>query len=141
MDHAATVASLDTVRLLIERVGGARDGDAVARASFAHDTGRWPDRVEVARFLLDQGYPVDAFHRSNESVDMIGEQNALHFAIWSGKEDMVRLLLERGASKTLPTRSIMKTQGETLSPLELARKYGHANIVELLQDADAAASG
>ncbi|KAI0424627.1 ankyrin repeat-containing domain protein [Xylaria sp. FL1042] len=141
IDYAASVASIDTMKILIERTGTVLDGAPIARASYSHALGSRPDRVEVARFLLDQGYPVDALYKTHkESSDyacedmMIGSQNALHFAIWSGKEDMARLLLERGADKTLPTQSIMKTEGKTLSPLELATKFGHTGIVALLQD-------
>ncbi|KAI0860799.1 ankyrin repeat-containing domain protein [Xylaria cubensis] len=145
IEQAASIASLDTIRLLIERAGSARDGAPVARASYAHALGSKPNRVEVARYLLDQGYSVDAFYRTHKASSgdacedmMIGSQNALHFAIWSGKEDMVRLLLERGADKTLPTRSIMKTEGKVLSPSELARKSGHTNLVALLRGTDEA---
>ncbi|KAI0803679.1 ankyrin repeat-containing domain protein [Xylaria sp. FL0064] len=141
IDHAASVASLDTVKVLIERAGRVPDCAPVARASYSHALSSRPDRVEVARFLLDQGYSVDAFYKTHkESLghaceDMkIGSQNALHFAIWSGKEDMVQLLLERGADKTLPTRSLMKTEGKILSPLELATKFGHTGIAALLQE-------
>ncbi|KAI0543872.1 ankyrin repeat-containing domain protein [Xylaria curta] len=139
IEHAASVASLDTIKLLVERLGSARDGAPVARASYSHAIGSKPNRVEVARYLLDQGYSVDAFYKTHQASSgdscesmMIGSQNALHFAIWSGKEDMVRLLLERGADKTLPTRSIMKTEGKVLSPLELARKFGHTIFMPLL---------
>ncbi|TRX92081.1 hypothetical protein FHL15_006948 [Xylaria flabelliformis] len=146
IEQAASIASLDTIKILVERAGSARDGAPVARASYAHALGSKPDRIKVARYLLDQGYSVDTFYRTHKASSgdacedmMIGSQNALHFAIWSGKEDMVRLLLERGADKTLPTRSVMKTEGKVLSPSELARKSGHMNLVALLQGTDEAA--
>ncbi|KAI0411214.1 ankyrin repeat-containing domain protein [Xylaria grammica] len=139
IEVAASIASLSTVKTLVELAGRAPDVSPVARASYSHALGSRPDRVEVVRYLLDQGYSVDAFYKTYQaSADhacedmMIGSQNALHFAIWAGKEDMVRLLLERGADKTLPTRSIMKTDGATLSPLDLARKFGNAVIISLL---------
>ena len=138
IEVAASIASLKTIRTLIELTGRAPTGAPVARASYAHALGSRPDRVEVVRYLLDQGYSVDAYYKicqtySNHSCEnlIIGSQNALHFAIWAGKEDMVRLLLERGANKTLPTKS-MKTDGETLSPLDLARKFGNTAIIALL---------
>ncbi|KAI0514357.1 ankyrin repeat-containing domain protein [Xylaria bambusicola] len=139
IEVAASIASLSTVKTLVELAGRAPDGAPVARASYAHALGSSSDRVEVVRYLSDQGYSVDAFYKTYQTSNdhscedmMIGSQNALHFAIWAGKEDMVRLLLERGADKTLPTKSIMKTGGETLSPLDLARKFGNTAIIELL---------
>ncbi|KAI1734079.1 ankyrin repeat-containing domain protein [Xylaria scruposa] len=148
IEQAASVASLNTIELLVERAGSSRNGAPVARASYSHAIGSKPDRVEVARYLLDQGYSVDALYKAHKESSgdacenmMIGSQNALHFAIWSGKEDMVRLLLERGADKTLPTRSIMKTEGRVLSPSELARKFGHTNIAALLRGTDEAGNG
>lgn len=140
IEQAASIAPLDIVKLLVGKIDSTREGAPVARASYSHALGSKPDRVEVVRFLLDQGYSVDAFYRCQKASsgdvceDMVmGSQNALHFAIWSGKEDMLRLLLERGANRTLPVRSVMKTEGKTLSPVELATKYGHTNLVALLQ--------
>ncbi|KAI1364462.1 ankyrin repeat-containing domain protein [Xylaria arbuscula] len=141
IDIAAGIASLDTLKLLVNRAGSTPQGDAVARASYSHASGDRPDRVDVVRFLLDQGYPIDEFFRTYSTPPghdceamMFGRQNALHFAIWAGKEEMVRLLLERGADRTKPTRSLMKTDWKILSPVELARKHGHLNLVPLLED-------
>ncbi|KAK5628492.1 hypothetical protein RRF57_004207 [Xylaria bambusicola] len=140
IEVAASCASLDTLKLLIERADSSPQGDAVARASLAHTNDRYPDRVEVVRFLLDQGYPIDECYQTHEpdpdhncAEVFFGIQNALHFAIWSGKEDMVQLLLERGAGKTILTRSAMKTDWKTLSPVELARKFGHLKLLPLLE--------
>ncbi|KAI1176161.1 ankyrin repeat-containing domain protein [Nemania sp. FL0916] len=139
IEIAACRASLSTLETLVELAGRVADGAPVARASYFHTLGSTPDRVEVVRYLLDQGYSVDAFYKAYHAAGdcsheemLFGSQNALHFAIWAGKEDMVRLLLERGADRTLPTRSAMKTDGQTLSPLDLARKFGHTAIIELL---------
>ncbi|KAJ3573900.1 hypothetical protein NPX13_g4538 [Xylaria arbuscula] len=139
IEVAASIASPNTMKRLVELAGNARYGAPVARASYSHALGRSSDRVEVVQYLLDQGYSVNAFYKTYQASKdhscediMIGSQNALHFAIWARKEDMVRLLLERGADKTLPTGSVMKTDGATLSPLELARKFRNETIVALL---------
>ncbi|KAI1361872.1 ankyrin repeat-containing domain protein [Xylaria arbuscula] len=139
IEVAASIASPNTMKRLVELAGHARYGAPVARAAYSHALGRSSDRVEVVRYLLDQGYSVNSFYKTYQASNdhsceemMIGSQNALHFAIWAGKEDMVRLLLERGADKTLPTRSVMKTDGATLSPLELARKFRNETILALL---------
>ncbi|KAI0144625.1 ankyrin repeat-containing domain protein [Xylariaceae sp. FL1272] len=140
IEHAATVAPLDVLKVLVDKTRDrTRDVAAVARASEVYAREARPDGVEAVRHLLDQGYPIDTFFQTHAQGGhacedaWYGSQNALHFAIWSGKEDMVRLLLERGADTTLPTRSV-KTEGKTLSPLELAVKFQRSTIVDLLQD-------
>lgn len=149
MERAAAAASPATLRLLVRHRGAAvAHGSLVAHASRAHAEGTAADRVEAARFLLDEGAPVDAYYLQNRSgppkqdaagccgmteAVAVGRQNALHLAVWSGKADMARLLLENGADRTVPACSLMKTDNETMSPLELALKYGHDEIAELLR--------
>ncbi|KAI1263452.1 ankyrin repeat-containing domain protein [Xylariaceae sp. FL1019] len=140
IERAASYAPLDVLKVFVEKAGDrTRNVAAVACASEVYSREARPDRVEVARYLLDQGYPIDAFFQThthcghNCEAVWYGSQNALHFAIWSGREDMVRLLLERGADRTLLTRSV-KTELKTLSPLELAVKFQRSVIADLLQD-------
>lgn len=142
MQRAASYAPLDVLKLLIEHGGLVRERDLVARASFGHDNNE-PVCLEVVRFLLDHGAPIDAYF-TEETIEaensclhtFLGRQNALHFAIGCGKRDLVRLLVERGADRNLPTWSIMKTGGRTVSPVELARMCGHEDIVSLLASQD-----
>lgn len=138
MESAASTASLHTVEVLVNHSARVEEGALVAHASYAHNEGR-PDRVEVAQFLLNHGAPVDAFYLENHKQDsclamVFGKQTALHFAIWGGKTDMAVLLLERGADRTTPTCSALKTDGQDMSPKDLARKYGFENLVALLDD-------
>lgn len=86
IEAAAGVASLDTLKLLVERAGSAPQGDAVACASYLHGSGHHPDRLEVVRFLLDQRYPIDEFFRTysnpsgHDCAGMVfGKQTALAF--------------------------------------------------------------
>lgn len=146
MQRAASYASLDILKLLIEHGGLLRERDLVARASFGHNDNE-PGCLEVVRFLLDHGSPIDAYYAEdtieaeNSCVGMfLGRQNALHFAIGGGKKDLVRLLVERGADRNLPTWSLMKTKGSTVSPIELARMCGHEDIVSLLGSQDTSAN-
>ncbi|EJT78443.1 hypothetical protein GGTG_03543 [Gaeumannomyces tritici R3-111a-1] len=165
MEFAAAYASPATVRLLVEEHGASvTGGSLVAHASMVHaeisppvknpkpSSGTEHGRLEVARFLLDAGAPVDAYHLQNRGDDggrpqqqertccglteavLFGQQNALHFAAWGGRTDMVRLLLERGADRTAPTCS-MWTDNATLSPLEFALKYGQDEVADLLREA------
>lgn len=138
MQRAAGHGSLDTMKLLVDHGGSVRDGALVAHASYFHNNGV-PGRLEHIIFLLDRGAPINAFYMENQDeaaksyeAMFLGRQAALHFAIWGGKSDLVKLLLNRGADKDLPTCSLMKTDGQTISPLELAERSGFGDIVALL---------
>jgi len=142
MQRAASYASLDTLKLLVLHGGLFLKGALIAHASYSHNLGR-PERIEVVRFLSEHNAPIDAFYLDDRDAPVdecdalaFGKQNAIHFAIWGGKMDMVKLLIERGADKNLPTWSTFKTNGETISPVELALKFGHEYIAELLQSPD-----
>lgn len=143
MQRAASYAPLNILKLLIEHGGLLRDRDLVARAS-CHRSEDEPGCLEVVRFLLDHGSPIDTYYGedTNESEHsckymVIGRQNALHFAIGQGMRDLVKLLVERGAERNLPAWSATKTKGRTVSPVELARIYGHEDILNLLESQDA----
>lgn len=143
MQRAATAASLDTIKLLVDHGARVTDGGLVAHASYAHTDG-WAGRLEVVQFLLDHGAPVDGCYLGNEDGKtdtcgkmLFGIQNGLHFAIWGGKKDMLELLLQRGADPNRPTRSVMKTKWELKSPIELAEMSGYPDIAELLKSAGA----
>lgn len=144
LQRAAGYGSLDVLRLLVEHGCLVRDRDLVARACFYRkDDNDNPERLEVVRFLLDHGAPIDAYF-AEEVVEskkscldvFIGKQNGLHLAIQGGNRDLVKLLIERGADRNLPTCSAMKTNGQTVSPVELARICGHEDMVTLLEHQD-----
>jgi len=77
--------------------------------------------IEIARFLLENGAPVNP---------MTNDGSALLMAAWAGKDEMVKLLLERGADPNLASAS-----GET--PLMAAALKGFVPIGQLLIDAGA----
>ena len=139
MGRAAGYASLETLKLLIEEAGARSEkGALVAHASLSHGEGT-PGRLEVVRFLISQGAPIDEYYMDNRLESehccewlALGGQNALHFAVWCGKRDMVELLIDNGTDKSLTVCSMLKTDGQTLSPPELASKYGFRDIAELL---------
>ncbi|KAI1877362.1 hypothetical protein JX265_003370 [Neoarthrinium moseri] len=142
MQRAASYGSVAAMRLLIDHGGDVTQGALVAHASSFHNDGV-AGRVEVAQLLLDNGAPVDAYYGDNvsdaaKSYDamLAGRQNALHFAIGGGKRDMAELLIRSGADKHLETSSPMKTNGEVVSPIELARMSGQEDIIELLQSTE-----
>ena len=55
-------------------------------------------------------------------------QTPLAYAVARGREEIVRLLIERGAAET-----VLSPEGETLS--EIARKAGHREIALILDEA------
>lgn len=143
MQRAASYASLDILKLLIEHGGLLRDRDLVTRASL-HRSSDELGCLEVVRFLLDHGSPIDTYYGEDnaEAEDscmymVVGRQNALHFAIEQGMRDLVKLLVEKGADRNLPAWSATKTKGRTVSPIELARMHGYEDIVSLLRSQDA----
>ncbi|KAK8061764.1 hypothetical protein PG994_008130 [Apiospora phragmitis] len=144
MGRAADYASLKTLKFLFDEAGAlAQKGALVADASLSHIDGS-PGRLEVVRFLVDQGAPVDGFYmdarpESDYSCEwmVLGGQNALHFTVWGGKKDLVELLLDKGADKTIPACSIVKTDGQLLFAVDLAKEYGHEDIARLLETQEA----
>lgn len=142
MQRAASYASLNVLKLLIEHGGLIRERDLVARASSNRKSDD-PGCLEVVRFLLDHGAPMDAYFAEGTIqtkdcclMSVMGGQNALHFAIGDGRRDLVKLLIERGADRGLPAWSAWRTKGRTVSPVELARICGHEDLVDLLESRD-----
>lgn len=71
--------------------------------------------------LLDEGVYI------NQAAPL-DEITPLHMACQLGQEDKVALLLERWANVNLKT-----TEGET--PLDIAKREGHATLVAMLENA------
>lgn len=86
-------------------------------------------RYQVVEYLLNAGADVDA--REYEGTERLstrassGLGTALHYAARKGREDLVRLLLERGAST-----EIRDTLGRTAA--DVAREAGHDNLIPAL---------
>ncbi|KAI0123229.1 ankyrin repeat-containing domain protein [Xylariales sp. AK1849] len=139
MQRAASYGSLDSLKLLVEHGGLVQHGALVARASNSHNTDV-PGRLDVVRFLLDHHAPIDAFFleddgRNAQSYEatLYGRLSGLHFAVWGGKKDMLKLLISKGADKNLPACSVLRTEGQTMSPIEIARRCEYEDIVEILE--------
>ena len=82
---------------------------------------------DVVELLLDQGADVDRV--------VPGDENALIQAASRGHLDTVRLLLDRGAdvNKSVVANSSVFSRGEKRSPLAMALRGGHDDVVELLR--------
>lgn len=139
MHRAAISGSLETLKLLVSRGGVVQGTDLVAHAALAYQSDS-KDRLEVIRYLLGKGAPIDAYYMNhseqwssttNSLYLSYGRQNALHFAISSGQEDLVEELLSRGAERTLEMYSL-RTGFEKKTPQELATLLGHEDIAALV---------
>lgn len=87
----------------------------------------------------DHGAPIDAYYGDSTNQKsgscpavVLGKQNALYRAIERGKKDLVDSSIERGASQNLTTCSAIKTKGQMVFPVELARMCGFEGI-EMLE--------
>ncbi|KAL8952170.1 MAG: hypothetical protein Q9222_001908 [Ikaeria aurantiellina] len=93
---ACVRSPLSTVRLL--RIHGASLDSSLQFAAGSNA----PDRLEVMRFLIDEGADIDAVKwahhpRSYTDFERLALGTALHEAVASGHQDRVTLLRERGA--------------------------------------------
>lgn len=114
---AATVRSLDIVKILIEN--GARPDDKskkdeVTALTLAAANGD----LEIVTYLLDQKADIDLPGALRETA-LIKATRAQH-------KDVVKLLLERGASTE-------ETDSSGATPLDIAQASGHEDLVALFK--------
>ncbi|KAF2999344.1 hypothetical protein E8E13_005665 [Curvularia kusanoi] len=145
MQRAVAYAPLSNIKLLVEHGAIISETNLLPHAAWGyHERSEKPEienRMEIIRYLIDQGASIDAFYcdtlneeiRSGEYV-FFGKMNALHLAIAGGKQDLVELLLENGANAKLDTWSAWKTEGKTISTVELARLCGFEEITLMIRN-------
>ena len=133
MSYIARYAPLSSLQLIVDHGGRVQSTDTIVNAVLGHAQGE-PDRLEVVRYLLDRGAPIDAFHRRFCDPEkcmgwimMGGGLTGLHHAAKAGKEDMVALLLQHGANTKLES-------SERKTAMDLAVEYGHERIATLLRE-------
>jgi beta-lactamase regulating signal transducer with metallopeptidase domain len=123
---AARGGHLDVVKTLLDR--GADVNAAVPGDGNALIMGARGGHLDVVEMLLDRGALVD------DVVD--GDENALITGSASGHLDVVRLLVSRGANvnaRVWANGGWPDRRREWRTPLNMARRGGHAAVVRYLQ--------
>ena len=120
---AAKGGHMEMVRFLISRgadvnLASIGDGNPLIAASEA-------GHHEIVQLLLDEGAEI------NTIVE--GDENPLIQAAWNGHRKTVVLLINRGAD----VNARVWERGELRTPLRMAKKEGHDEIVRMLIDAGA----
>jgi beta-lactamase regulating signal transducer with metallopeptidase domain len=131
LTEAARRGQLEAVRLLLDRGadidrGIPGDGNALIMAAGA-------GQVDVVRYLLDRGASIEKV--------VPGDENALIHASETGAAEVVRLLIDRHANPNARVWSESgdgdRVSGEWRTPLSMARRNQHADVVSLLLAAGA----
>ena len=129
--NAAREGQLEAVRFLLARGadidrGVLGDGNALIMAAGA-------GHVDVVRFLLDEGADIEAV--------IPGDENPLIHASESGQVEVVRLLITRGANVNARVWAEVwddgVVRGEWRTPLKMATRNHHDEIVQVLRAAGA----
>jgi ankyrin repeat protein len=125
LDVAAWLASPQVVAQLLQHGGNIKKTNALHMAVRSPKSGRY----QMVEYLLDAGADIDMIEYAGtellSSRASSGFGTALHYAAQEGREDLMHLLLEKGASI-----KIRDTLGCTAA--EVAEKAGHLELVQAL---------
>lgn len=125
MAAAVQYASIRIVKLLLDRGADVRRGKLLH-----HALNRKENIIEMIDLLVGRGAPLDSFMYEPGTYAWgfyfwMGTGTPLQKAVEIGRADLVQHLLRKGADA-----SIANPKGET--PLDVARRLGHLEIVALL---------
>jgi hypothetical protein len=127
---ASASGRTSAVRLLLDRGADpnlAVEGDGSALIAAARE-----GHAEIVTLLLDRGAQIE--------LVVPGDENALIQASGEGQLPVVMLLIERGANvnaRVFADRSGDRGEGEWRTPIGMARRGGHAAVVNALRAAGA----
>jgi ankyrin repeat protein len=120
LHFAARAGKTQVVAFLLERGANIERPDGQSRVPL--HCAAWNGHEETTQFLLDKGAAVDAQDG--------GGRTALYGAAAIGNLAVVQMLLKRAADPTISGGTLQET------PLAIARKKGHAAIVQELSKND-----
>jgi ankyrin repeat protein len=123
LDIGVVHASIETVELLLKHGANIQNTNSLLRACVY-------GRIEMINLLLDYGIDVNEIPDNELTTDRDrkrGLGTALHIAARKNQEEVVRVLLKRGADRAM-VDSLDKTV------LDIANMSGHKAIVELLRE-------
>lgn len=124
---AVTSHKLEAAQLLLDH-GAALEPDLFHQAIKAYSlTGRVSE--SMFRLLVEAGLDIN--------YDTTGNGTPLHMATFYGDKRNVELLLRLGAD---PNIVVPDDRGDAYTPAELAKRYGHDDIHDLLKAAGVADS-
>ncbi|MFH1283314.1 MAG: ankyrin repeat domain-containing protein [bacterium] len=127
-----TVVDIDNIKLAL--ANGANPNWITSRG------GHKESIIEHYVYLVSKSNNPNITEKGIEAIKMLFEHKAklqycddtiLYFPIYSGKHEIVKILLEKGASATFwPAHEI--DMGRGITPIEVATDRGHEKIIELL---------
>jgi len=128
-----SIAPISVIKLLVSDGEAIYGTDAIPQVVKAH-VSNVPGRLEIVEYLLDNGASIDAYafqDATNKSMVAINDRSTgLVLATRGNKIDMVKLLLKRGADKSLSTG--MSRVAEDQTAFEIAETIGHEDVAKLL---------
>ncbi|KAI5366170.1 Putative ankyrin repeat-containing domain superfamily [Septoria linicola] len=128
LSAAVTHSPLDVIEMLFAKGGNVNEGQLLHYAMWRQQA----DRSAVVKYILQQGADINAlmYRDHRESFvhrEPFGIGAPLHEAAAAGDVEVIKLLLDNGADK-----SVRDTRGRL--PYERAQQEGHTVAVELLQN-------
>lgn len=127
LSYAVMRVPFKMIKLLFHHGGSTRHGQLLHYAIYRKE----PDCLEVLDFLLDHGAPINDITYQQRVEHYLMQMNfglgtPLHKAAKSGRLDVVKHLVTRGADPLIP-------DARRKTALDIAEWYEHSEVVEYLR--------